>query len=71
MSRGAGAPLGMRPANVAGRRRQGVLVLFGLKEAADMSRGAGAPLGMRPANVAGRRRVDASILPGLEEAAHA
>ncbi len=36
--RGAGAPLGMRPAaNAAGRRQDGVLILSGLTEASGMS----------------------------------
>jgi len=48
---------GMRPAaNVAGRRRHGVPVLFSLTEASDMSREQG------PQNVAGCRRNDMSAL---------
>ena len=60
---------GMRAsANVAGRRRHDVLVLFDLTEAAGMSRGAGAPLGMRPAKAAGRRRHGVEVFSGLTEA---
>ena len=71
MSRGAGAPPGMRPAKAIGRRGHGMSNLFNLTEASGMSRGAGAPPGMRLAKAIGRRGHGVLILSGVMEAGHA
>jgi hypothetical protein len=59
-------------ANVAGRRRLGVSVMFDMSEAADMSRAQG-PRAKRgdatAANVAGRRRLGVSVMFDMSEAA--
>ncbi len=54
-------------ANTAGRRRHGVLVLFGLTEASGMSRAKRGDATV--ANVASRRRCDVLVMFGPSEAA--